>query len=152
MTNFGHIQRVTASVGMREFTFRSKLEYHYAVYLELLKSNGHIQQWEYEPEDMSIEFQHGPRNNTRKYLPDFAVLANDDEWEVHETKGYFPPIDATKLRKYADMHDNRIILIFGGKVYGAQKRRVERLSKHIHRVILGADKELFKPISHLFDY
>ncbi len=41
MAKFGHVQRITTSVGNAEYTFRSKLEYRYAVYLQTLFEAGH---------------------------------------------------------------------------------------------------------------
>ena len=151
MANFGHVKTYTTIMNGGEITFRSLLEYRYAVYLTLLREQGHILEWTYEDEELSIEFQHGRYGNTRKYIPDFGVLNEDGEWEVHETKGYFPPIDATKIRAYREMAGNPFVLIFAKKPYGAQKRRAERIEKHVTRVIWNADKELFKPIKHLFE-
>jgi hypothetical protein len=51
MSKYG-AQRVTAWTSKGEITFRSKLEYRYAVYLDMLLSQGHIQDWVYEPEEL----------------------------------------------------------------------------------------------------
>jgi hypothetical protein len=157
MSNYGHVRSVTATVGGKTCHFRSKLEYRYAVYLELLKQQGHIEEWEYEPQHMKIEFEHGRIGNKRTYLPDFTVLYPGEEvWEIHETKGRFQPLDYKKLLKYSEMHGNPIVLIFASltdcKSARAQYNRAKRLEKHIKRVIYDANKSLFKPISHLFDY
>ena len=77
MSNFGHVEKVTATIDGNTITFRSKLEYRYAVYLQTLKEAGHIHSWEYEPPGMAIEFEHGRRNNVRGYLPDFGVLTKE---------------------------------------------------------------------------
>jgi hypothetical protein len=158
MSNFGHVKKVTASVGGKEITFRSKLEYRYAVYLELLREQGHIFAWEYEPEELMHEFQHGRHNNTRVYIPDFAVI-KDGKCEVHECKGYFPPIDYTKIKNFVDDNENPFVLIFGyvstkpKKPKGqAQLRRIQRIEKHVDRVIYDANKTIFKPIKHLFEF
>ncbi len=155
MSNKYGAQPVTAQVGEQTCNFRSKLEYRYAVYLQTLKESGHIKDWEYEPLHMAIEFQHGRYNNTRKYLPDFVVLNNDDISEIHECKGFFAGLDYTKLKKYSEMHGNPIVLIFARltncKSSGAQFRRAERISKHIHRVVWRADRDLFQPIRFMFD-
>ena len=155
MGNFGHVRAFTASADGQEHYWRSKLEYRYAVYLGVLREAGHILAWVYEDEELAIEFQHGRHNNTRKYLPDFGVQNLDGEWEVHETKGYFPPIDYTKIKAYVNERDNPFVLIFAKKIYKAQKRRAERLLPHIEatggRIIWEAEKDLFKPIKHVFE-
>ncbi len=156
MANFGHVRTHTTTIDGETITFRSKLEYRYAVYLQTLKEAGHIQAWEYEPPGMAIEFEHGRRNNVHGYLPDFAVLPNDTElWEMHETKGYFTPIDAKKIKAFAEQNGNPVTLIFGSlkntKSQGKQYRIAKKLAPHIHRIIWDASKSLFEPIKFMFD-
>ena len=155
MSNKYGAQRITCEVGGKVCDFRSKLEYRYGVYLEVLKQSGHIREWEHEPPDMAIEFQYGRRGNTRGYLPDFLVLTTEGVNEVHETKGAFLPIDYTKIKKYSEMHDNPIVLIFANltdcKSLRKQYNRAMRIEKHIKRVIYHANRDIFKKISHLFE-
>lgn len=159
MGNFGHVRTVTRIMNGQECHFRSKLEYRYAVYLDLLKDQGLIQDWKHEPPEMAIEFEHGRRGNVRGYLPDFAIETNEGDWEVHETKGWFTPIDAKKIRAFVDQCDNKFWLIFGRlrdtKSARAQYNRAMRLKPHIEakggRIIWEADKTLFNPIKHLFE-
>lgn len=159
MSNFGHVQTVTRIMNGQECRFRSKLEYRYAVYLDLLKGQGHIVDWLYEPQEMAIDFEHGRRGNTRGYLPDFAVEVTDGDWEVHETKGYFTPIDAKKIRAFVEQCDNVFVLIFGGlrdtRSARAQYNRAKRLEPHIEckggRIIWEGNKDLLKPIKHLLE-
>lgn len=154
MSKYG-AQRVSREVGGELCHFRSKLEYRYAVYLQLQKEQGYIKDWEYEPLHMAIEFEHGRYGNTRKYLPDFAVLTNDDVSEVHETKGMFNPIDATKLKKYSEMHGNPIVLVFACLTNCRSHRRdfnrAKRLEPHIKRIVYTANRDLFQPIRWMFD-
>ncbi|KKM86001.1 hypothetical protein LCGC14_1283330 [marine sediment metagenome] len=156
MANFGHVEKITTSVGNRKYTFRSKLEYRYAVYLQLLEEQGLIEKWVYEPQDMALEFQHGRYGNIRKYLPDFGVCDNEDFWEIHETKGFFKSIDYTKLKKYSELMDYPVTLIFANlantKSHRAQYNRAKRLEPHIKRVIFDANKTILTPIKHLFEY
>ena len=155
MNKYG-AKRVTTMIDGTVYNFRSRLEYRYGIYLNMLKWSAEIQEWCYESEDMAIEFQHGRYGNTRKYLPDFAILNNGDEWEIHETKGCFKPLDYTKLKKYSEMHGNKITLIFAKlrncKSLRPQYNRTKKIEPHIHRVIWEADRDLFKPIKYLFDY
>ena len=162
MANFGHVKRYTTIMNGGEITFRSLFEYRYAVYLELLREQGHIQDWVYEDKEFELEFKHGRYGNTRKYIPDFAVLNLKDEWEVHETKGYFPPIDYTKIKAHVTERGNPFVLIFGRLKDGsknaksrAQYNRAKRLEPHIEatggRIIWEAEKDLLRPIKHLFE-
>ncbi|MCK4791205.1 MAG: hypothetical protein KAV87_46160, partial [Desulfobacteraceae bacterium] len=63
-------QRVTTTVGGKKCYFRSKLEYHWALYLEFLKTNGEIIKWEYEPE---IFYFPDEKTASVQYKPDFRV-------------------------------------------------------------------------------
>ena len=160
MPKFGHVKTATEILNGQECTFRSLLEYRYAIYLNLLKHCGEIADWVYEDPEMAIEFEHGRRGNVRGYLPDFAVQDTQGGWEVHETKGCFTPIDAKKIRAFLEQYDNKFLLVFGGlrdtKSARAQYNRAKRLEPHIEankgRIIWEANKTLFKPIKHLFDY
>lgn len=43
MAEFAHVKRITRLVGGKTITFKSKLEYRYAVYPQTLQDSGHIQ-------------------------------------------------------------------------------------------------------------
>lgn len=150
MTEFGHIHRITRQVGGKVITFRCKLEYKWAVYCQFRKEQGIILDWWYEDLESLLELKTGYLKNRKLYLPDFVVKELDESHEIEETKGYFPPKDATKLRLAAEQYENPITLIFASKPYKAQLRRAERLEPHIKRIIWDANKTIFKPISGLF--
>ncbi len=161
MANFGQVKRVTASVGGREITFRSKLEYRWCVWCELRKQNGLIKDWWYEDQDSLLEME--PSVNSVKkvirYLPDFTILMNNGDYEFEETKGYFPAKDYTKMKLATEQYDTPITLIFAyvsmtpKKPKGqAQLRRIKRIEPHMKHVIWDASKSIFKKIEYLFDY
>lgn len=158
MTYYGHIQRLTRSVGGREYTFRSKLEYRYAVWLQLQKEQGLIKDWFYEDPETLLELETRYLKNKKLYLPDFVVQMLDESYEYHETKGYFPPVDYTKLKLAAEQYDNPITLIFASLNSGsknskirAQRGRAERLEPYLKRIIWNANRDIFKKIQYLFD-
>lgn len=160
MSNFGHVKRVTRSVGGKEITFRSLFEYRYCVYLQVLKEGGEIQEWWYESPDWLFTFQYGRLNNTKQYLPDFAVLHNDGSYEIAECKGYFPSIDYTKIKAFVDHYEEQLVsftLVFArppSKTKG-QLLRAQKLEKYFdgteNRIIWNADKDIFKRIAWRFD-
>ena len=67
----------------RQITFRSNWEINYAFYLEWLKKNKEIKDWEYEPERYCFDKTEG---NTiiriGDYLPDFRITRNEDRKSV----------------------------------------------------------------------
>ncbi len=158
MPDFANVKRVTKSVGGREITFRSLLEYRYAVYLQVLKEGGEIQNWWYESQDRLFTFQHGRHNNTKQYLPDFAVLHSGGTYEIVECKGYFPSIDYTKIRAFVDHYNNvKFTLVFArtpSKTKG-QLARAQKLAKYFegteNRIIWNAKKDIFDRIKWRFD-
>jgi len=95
-----NIERGHYLVGDKEYYFRSKWEYHYALYLEWLKSQKQITDWKYEVEIFEFPIKHG----TTRYLPDFQVTENDGRIEYHEVKGYLTSKAKTQLKRMAKYH------------------------------------------------
>ena len=158
MAQFGHVERLTREVGGKVCTFRSKLEYRWAIYLQLLKEQGVILDWWHEDPETLLQLETKYFKNKKQYLPDFVVQMADGSYEYHETKGYFPPKDYTKIKLAADQYDNPITLIFASLISNsknskirAQYNRAKKLEPHIKRVIYDAQKTIFKPIQGLFD-
>ena len=148
MSNFGHVERVTREIGGKTHTYRSKLEYRWAVWCQLRKEQGLIVEWYYEDEVLELESR--KFKDPIKYIPDFTIQT-ESGYEFEETKGWFTSKSATKIRLAAEQYVNPITLIFASKPNREQYNRAERLSPHIKRVIYNADRDIFKPIKHLFD-
>ena len=77
----------------RQFHFRSKLEYRWALYLQLLKNAGEIQDWFFEETEFVFE---GETRGAKVWLMDFDVLTTEDKWEYYECKGWPEGRDITK--------------------------------------------------------
>ena len=163
MANWGKVVPVTAEVGGRGITFKSKLEYYWAVYSQLRKEQGIILDWWYESEKALIKYKTG---RVDFYRPDFLIAYydksskwGDDRFEFEETKGWFQAKDYTKMKLFAKQYDNPLTLIFANLTncksarlqYGRAKRLEKLLESNGGRVIYDADKTIFKPIKHLFD-
>jgi hypothetical protein len=152
MADFGHVKRHTKIMNGQECNFRSIFEYHWAEYCQLRMDNGEIENWYYEEETVEIEYtDHKGRAKYKDYTPDFKIEYQGDYMEFEETKGWLQTKDATKMRKYTEQYDTPLVIVFQKKIYGAQQRTAERLSKHVSRVIWEAEKEYLKEIKHLFD-
>ena len=159
MSNFGKVVRVTAEVGGKVYTFRSKLEYRWSVYCQLRKEQGIIQDWWFEDPDTLLQLETRYLKNKKMYLPDFTIQTLDGEYEYEETKGWFPPKDYTKIKLAAEQYENPITLIFANlkpnsknSSLRAQYSRAEKLEPFLKRVIYDAQKTIFKPIKHLFEF
>ena len=157
MSNFGHVHRITREVGGKVYTFRSKLEYKWAVWCQVRKEQGIIIDWWFEDEEALLELETRYFKNKKLYLPDFTIQTADG-YEYEETKGWFPPKDYTKIKLAAQQYENPITLIFANLKSNSrhtkirkQYDRAKRLEPHIKRVIYDAGKTIFASISGLFD-
>lgn len=113
--------------GMREdigIYVRSGWEANYARYLNLLKSYGGIQSWEYEPETFWFE---GIKRGSRGYCPDFKVTGKDGNIIYHEVKGYMQERDKTKMKRMEKYHPNIKIILIREREMNEIKKKVGRL-------------------------
>lgn len=93
------IRVIRSHQGLREdlgISVRSSWEANYCRYLNLLKAQGQIAGWEYEPKTFWFE---AIRRGVRSYLPDFRVTFPDGHHEWHEVKGWMDPKSRTKLNR-----------------------------------------------------
>lgn len=178
MSNWGKVTPVTKEVGGKTITFRSKLEYFWAVYSQLRKEQGIITDWLYESEEVKVKTKLG---EIKIYRPDFTITLlcekckgeppdnfNDppcpdcDKGTVYtfeETKGWFTSKDYTKMKLFAEQYENPLTLIFTNLTncksarvqYGRAKRLEKLLESNGGRIIYQANKEIFQKIKHLFD-
>ncbi len=156
MAEFAHVQRITQEVGGKVCTFRSKLEYRWAVWCQLRKEQGIIVEWWFEDPECLLELETKKFKNKKLYLPDFTILTPEGKYELEETKGFFTPKDYTKMRLAAEQYKNPLTLIFArlgstSKWDKPQYARAKRLEPYLKRIIWKADRDIFRPIKHLFD-
>lgn len=108
-----------AEIGGKRNYYRSLWERNYAYYLEWLKQQGQIRDWQHEPKTFWFD---GVRRGVVSYLPDFAVIVGDDSVIYHEVKGWMDPRSATKLRRMAKYHPTVRMHVVTKKQYTALKR------------------------------
>ncbi len=93
------------TIAGQNFYFRSRWEFNYALYLQLLKTTGKISGWEHEPR--TFWFKKILRG-VRSYLPDFRVIHLNGSQEYVEVKGFMDARSATKLKRmgiyYPEIH------------------------------------------------
>lgn len=82
----------------KRYYLKSKWEYRYALYLDLMKRHNHIKDWFYEPETFYFE---GIKRGTTNYKPDFKVIFPSGNIEWFEVKGYMDSKSATKIKRMA---------------------------------------------------
>jgi len=78
--------------------FRSSWEYYYGIFLQKLKQENKILDWEHEPQCFWFD---NIKRGTRSYLPDFRITHLNNSIEYVETKGYLDSKSQTKMKRMA---------------------------------------------------
>lgn len=112
----------------RIVTFRSGWESNYATYLDWLKVQGQIREWEYEPLPR-YEFIVSKGNYqwalSLGYLPDFKVTNNDGTFYLVELKGRRQGM--MKLKRMKRFYPKINIELIEAKDYNILKRKVGKM-------------------------
>lgn len=106
---------------------RSRWEANYARYLNLLKANGSIQDWAYEPETFTFE---GIKRGCRFYTPDFRIANIDGSIVYHEVKGFMDAKSATKLKRMAKYFPKIQIVLIEKKEITEIERKFAAMLPH----------------------
>jgi len=85
------------TIGGRKIYFRSNWEVKFAKYLQWLKEQNQIKEWEHEPETFWFE---KIKRGVRSYMPDFKVTRLDDTHYWVEVKGYMDKKSHTKIKRF----------------------------------------------------
>lgn len=104
--------------------FRSSWEANYARYLNLLKQQGDIISWEYEPERFIFEkITHG----TRSYCPDFKIITKNGGIEYHEVKGWLTKKGHTALKRMFKFFPEKNIILIDKKRYMVLDKQLKNI-------------------------
>lgn len=95
-----------------EYYFRSRWEANYALYLNYLKKNSQIKDWEYETDVFIFE---AIKFGVRSYRPDFKIYNFDSSVEYHEVKGYMDKRSQTKLKRMKKYYPNINLVLIDGQ-------------------------------------
>lgn len=90
--------------GRRKPGVMNKLETQYASYLELLKIEGSVLWYQYEPVRLALAKQ-------TTYTPDFMVMRDDDVIEFHEVKGFWTQSARVKIKVASEKFPFKFIAI-----------------------------------------
>ena len=115
----------------REFNFKSKLEYRYAQYLELLREQGHYESWDYEPDVFTFEDE---VRGAKIYTPDFRIITDKGNIETHECKGLLSGSDVTKFKRMAKYYPKVDITLVFMKSDKRQANRIRTAMKYVRDV------------------
>lgn len=122
-----NFKRPTYEFNGKQITFRSGWECNYAFYLQWLKEQGEIKDWEYEPERYHFDMPEG--NITIRmgngYLPDFRVTENDGTQYLVEIKGRNQGM--RRLQRMKKYHPHIEVRLVGTKEYNLLKKQVGKM-------------------------
>lgn len=89
--------------------FRSSWEVKYANYLQKLKEDKKIIDWEFEADTFWFD---RIKRGVRSYLPDFKITFPDNSVEYHEVKGWMDARSKTKIKRMKIYHpDIKLVVI-----------------------------------------
>lgn len=124
--------------------FRSSYEANYARFLNLLKDNGEIKDWEFE----TMEFEFPIKRGNRFYKVDFKVIYFDEQetvidlpisgkqiieknrFEIHEIKGYMDDQSRIKLGRMAKFYPGIKIRVIDKKWFTDNRKSIKPLIKN----------------------
>lgn len=111
----------------RRIYFRSRWEYNYGCYLQWLKEQGQIREWEHEPTTFWFD---NIKRGVRSYLPDYQVFEHTGADYYVEVKGWMDPKSKTKLKRMQKYHPSVSLRVVDAPVY-------RKLAKQIQQFIPG---------------
>ena len=106
------------TIGGKKNYFRSLWEMNYAYYLQWLKDNKEIKDWDYETTNYPFpkeDYKAGPFY----YVPDFDVIENSDLLRIVEVKGYMNTASKKKIKRFKKHYPKLPIEIVDGTWFKA---------------------------------
>ena len=119
VNNYNRVKRGTVDIGGKVFFARSSWECNVAAYLNFLKLNKEILDWEHEPETFWFE---KIKRGVRSYLPDFKITKRDGSFYFLEVKGWMDSKSATKIKRMALYYPNIELQVISSKRYNEIKK------------------------------
>ena len=115
--------------GWREFGgkkkyYRSRWESNYGRYLQWLKENGEIKDWEHESD---VFWFKGIKRGCMSYKPDFKVIENNNEIVYHEVKGWMDDRSKTKIKRMAIYYPNVKLIVIDSNLYKKMSKKLKFL-------------------------
>lgn len=98
----------------RSIFMRSSWEANIASYLQFLKENKEIQEWEHEPQTFWFE---KIKRGVRSYLPDFKITKPDSSTYFIEVKGWMDARSKTKINRMRIYYPEVILEVIDSKRY-----------------------------------
>ncbi len=111
-------------IGGKKKYFRSKMESNFAYYLEWLKNNGNIIEWQHEPCLFKLE---GRMGTISHYKPDFVAVGVDEKWYWYEVKGYMDKRSQAKINAFRKQYPNLSLTVVDKKWFRDNSKKLKGL-------------------------
>ncbi len=116
-----------AEIGGKRNFYRSRWEYRYALYLQFMKENKYILEWEHEPKTFYFE---GIKRGTNNYKPDFRVTFPSNNVEWIEVKGYMDSKSITKIKRMAKYFPEEKLRVIGKDWFSSNGKKLKNIIKN----------------------
>lgn len=113
-------------IGGKRKYFRSKWEANYARYLELLKEQKQIKEWQHEAK---VFWFSGIKRGCVSFLPDFEITELSDKKVYHEVKGWMDDRSKTKIRRMGIYYPETVLRIIDATWFKANNRKLMPIIK-----------------------
>lgn len=100
--------------------WRSSWEANYARYLNVLKSQGLLTRWEFEPQRFVF---YGETRGPISYTPDFRVAFPDGRIEFHEIKGWMDSASRSRIKRMHKHYPDIVLIVIDAKAYRAIEKQ-----------------------------
>ena len=113
------------TIAGRKIYFNSKAESNYARYLEHLKQQNQIKEWEYEPQTFWFL---AIKRGVRSYLPDFKITEHSGRTVWIEVKGYMDSKSQTKIKRFKKYYPDETLNVVGSDWFKANSQLAHVIS------------------------
>jgi glucan-binding YG repeat protein len=117
-------QKGWRTISGKKYYFKSSWEAIFGWYLEGLKRNAVIKEWEYEPKIFWFE---QIKRGCRSYTPDFRVIRLDGTHYWVEVKGYMDQKSRTKIKRFEKYYPEEKLRVCEKEWFDEQKKQAKRL-------------------------
>lgn len=114
------------TIGDKAIYFRSKWEANYGRYLQFLKENNSIADWQHEP---TTFWFFAIARGVRSYLPDFRIEEKDGSHWWTEVKGYMDAQSKTKIARFRKYYPTERLVIVCGKWFKSNNSKMRKIVK-----------------------
>jgi len=121
---FANFVKGWREIGGKRYYYKSLWEINFSRYLEYIKKNKEIKDWQYEPKTFWFE---EIRRGVRSYKPDFRTIDFDGEEVWYEVKGFLDNKSLTKIQRMRKYYPNIRLIVINSKWFSTKGKQYSAL-------------------------